>query len=114
MSMPPAARAIDQDADVELAVDLQSLFDQHPPDLLALGTGLMRDESHADHLRRQLLGFFSRLGDLDPPALAAAARMNLRLDDTESAAELFGDLTGFGRSGGHFPARHRNAKARED
>ena len=51
----------------------------------------MRDERHADHVARELLGFVGRLGELDAAALAAAAGVNLRLDDDDAAAEAPGD-----------------------
>ena len=57
----------------------------------------MRDERHADHLLRELLGLVGRLRQLDAAALAAAAGVDLRLDDDDAAAETPGDLAGFGR-----------------
>ena len=102
--MPPAAlamttgragRAIDEDAQIELALDLQPFLDQHAADLLAFGPGLMRDQRHAEHLLGELLGFVGRLGELDAAALAAAAGVNLRLDDDDVAAEAARDLAGF-------------------
>ena len=93
MSMPPAAlammtgagrRAVDHDAQVQLALDLQPLLDEHAADLLAFRAGLVRDQRHADHLLGELLGLVGRLGQLDAAALAAAAGVNLRLDDTMS------------------------------
>ena len=53
------------------------------------------------------------LGDLDAAALAAAAGMDLRLDDGNVAAEPPGDLAGFGWRERHFAARHGNPEARE-
>ena len=122
MSMPPAAlammtgrrgRAVDQDAQIELALDLEPFLDEHAADLLALGAGLMRDQRHADHLLRELLGFVGRLGDLDAAALAAAAGVDLRLDDGDVAAEPLGGVDRFGRRERHLAARHGNAEARE-
>ena len=123
MSMPPAAlamttgrrrRAIDQDAEIELALDLEPFLDQHAADLLAFGAGLVGDQRHPDHLLRELLDLVERPGDLDAAALAAAAGVNLRLDDaTCVAAEPAGDLGGFGRRERHLAARHGDAEARE-
>ena len=79
MSMPPAAltmitgrsrRAIEHDAEIQLALDLQPLLDQHAPDLLPFGTGLMRDERHAEHLARRACSASSGLlTSLTPPPL---------------------------------------------
>ena len=123
MSMPPAALAmmtgagggaVDDDAQVELAVDLRAFLDEHAAHLLALGAGLVRDERHPDHLLGELLGLVGRLRQLDAAALAAAAGMNLRLDDDDVAAEAAGDLAGFGGRERHFAARHGHAEPRED
>ena len=67
--------------EVQLAGDLQPLLDEDALDELALGAGLVRHQRHADHLRGEPLGFLGRLGELDAAALAAAAGVDLRLDD---------------------------------
>ena len=54
------------------------------------------------------------LRQLDAAALAAAAGVDLRLDDDDAAAEAAGDLAGFGGVEGDFAARHRHAVPRED
>ena len=41
---------------------------------------------------RELLGFVRRLGELDAAAFAAAAGVNLRLDDDDAAAEAPRDV----------------------
>ena len=82
-----AGRAIEHDAEIQLARHLQAFFDEHARDDAPFGTGLMRDERHADHLARELLGLLRRLRELDAAALAAAAGVNLRLDDDDVAAE---------------------------
>ena len=73
--------AVDQDAQIELALDIEPFLDEHAADLLALRAGLMRDQRHADYLLRQLLHLLDRPGDLDAAALTAAAGMNLCLHD---------------------------------
>ena len=54
------------------------------PTFLPFGAGLMRDERHPDDLLGELLGLVNRARDLDAAALAAAAGMNLRLDDAHA------------------------------
>ena len=56
----------------------------------------MGDERHADHLAGELLGFVGGLRELHAAALAAAAGVNLRLDDDDLAAEAPGDVAGLG------------------
>ena len=52
--------------------------------------------------------------ELDAAALAAAAGVNLRLDDDDAAAEAAGDVAGFAGVERDFAARHGHAVARED
>ena len=109
-----ARRAIQHEAQVHLAGDLHARFNQDPLHQAARFAGLARDEGHADHLARERLGFVPRLGELHAAALAAAARVDLRLDDDQAAAKAAGDLARFDRRERHFPARHGNAVTRED
>ena len=91
ISTEPLGGAIEDDAQVELALDLQALLDEHALHLLARRPGLVGDEVHAEDLlggRARLVG---PLHDLDAAALAAAAGVNLRLDDDGAAAEPLGD-----------------------
>ena len=109
-----AGRAIDQEAQIQLALDLQAFLDEHASDLPAFRAGLVRDERHADHLFRQALGFVGRFRQLDAAALAAAARMDLRLHDDDAGAEPLGDGRGIMSGGGDFAARNGHAESRED
>ena len=106
-------RAIDDDAQIELALDLQPFFDQHAADLAALGSGLMRDERHPEHLLGELLGLIGRFRELDAAALPAPAGMNLRLDDGDAAAKTPGNLAGFLRRERDFAARNGHTEARQ-
>ncbi len=88
---PPVA--VDDRAEVELAHHVEPLLDVEPPHLLPLGARLVRDELHAE----DLLGELARLGgaplgDLDAAALAAAAGVDLRLDDDDRAPRLGDEL----------------------
>ncbi len=117
MNTKPPWPAVEHDAEIQLARDGQRLFDQQALHLLALGPGLVRDQLHPEDFARQLAGFFSRLGQLDAAALAAASGVNLRLDDNAGCALV---QQGLGRSFGflaafdHVPARHRHSVLRED
>ena len=83
--------AIDDEAEVQLALDLQPLLDEHAPDYLPFGPGLVGHERHAEHSLGGRSRLLRTLGDLDAAAFAAAAGMNLRLDDRHAAAEAVGD-----------------------
>ena len=106
--------AIEHDAQIQLAGHLQPLFDQHAPDDAAFGAGLVRDEGHADHVARELDGLGRVLRQLDAAAFAAAARMDLRLDHHQRAAQALGDLAGFDRIGRDLAARYGHAVARQN
>ncbi len=73
----------------------------------------MRDQCHANQLLRELFDFVGRPGDLDAATLAAAAGVNLRLDDGHAAAEALGGVNRFGRGERNLAARDGNAEARE-
>ena len=96
MSMPPSelaisvtrcATAVDHHADVELLLDVGTVFDQQAPHLLAVRAGLVRDELHAEDLARVLLHLVLGFRHLDTAALAAATRMDLRLHDPDRPAK---------------------------
>ena len=81
---------------------------------MPFGTGLMRDERHADHLLRDLLRLVGRFRELDAAALAASACMNLRLDDDNISAEAPRDLAGFSGCERHFTTRDGHTEPRQD
>src|SRR5829696_2808809 len=74
----------------------------------------MGDEGHAEHVAGDALGLVGGSRQLDAAALAAAASVDLRLDDDDLAAETTRNLTGLRGAEGHFTARHRDAVTRED
>ena len=69
-------------------LDREALLDEQALDLLALGAGLRRDELHAEDLLDRGLGVGPGLRDLDAAALAAAAGVDLRLDDDDVGARV--------------------------
>src|SRR5207237_6991904 len=80
-------RAVDHETEIQLALDLESPFDEHALDLLALRSGLVGDQVHPDHLLRRGLRVIGSCHDLDAAALPASTGVNLRLDDNGAAAE---------------------------
>ena len=93
ISMPPSDEAITTTrptprsttmAEVELARDVHALLDEQALDQLAARSGLVRDQVHAEDLLRGLARGRRALDHLDAAPLAAAAGVDLRLDDDDS------------------------------
>ena len=90
--------AVDQRREVELLVDVRAVLEIEAVDLLAGRAGLHGDQRLAEHLLGEGLHLLDRAGEPDAalvargrllePALAAAARMDLALDDPERPAEF--------------------------
>ena len=108
-----ALRAIEHDAEIQLAFDGQCLFDQQPLHDAAFRSGLVRDQRHAENLLRDLNRFGRILGDLDAAAFAASAGVDLRLHD-DAAADFL--RCGFRLFDGvcHFASWHRDAVLGQD
>ena len=107
-------RAIDHQPEVQLAGDVEPLLDQQPRDLLPGRAGLVGDERHPEHLRGGLRRCLRPLDHLDAAALAAAAGVNLRLDDDRAAAEPLGRRLRRRRVDDHLARGDRHAVLRED
>jgi len=106
-------RAVEHDAEVELALDVGARLDVDLAHELAGGAGLMGDERHAEDLAGDRFGFFGRLGELHAAALAAAAGVDLGLHHAEFAAEGARGFAGFGRGGGEAAFRDGHTEVSE-
>ena len=106
--------AVHQDAEIEFALDVEAFLDQQAAHDAATGTGLRRDQVHAQNLRGQLRRFVGGTRQLHAAAFAAAAGMDLRLDHHDRRAELLGDLARLFGAGHHLAARRGNAEAAEN
>ena len=115
--------AVDQQRQVEFFLDVDAVGDVEPLHLLAGRAGLDGDQRLAEHLARVVANFVDRMGEADPAlgvgaellelALAAAARVDLRLHHPQGAGQLFGGGDRLldahrGMAGGH-----RHAELRE-
>jgi hypothetical protein len=85
---------VDHDAQVEFAADIETFLDINLLYLPPFRSGLMRHESHAQHLTGELLGFLRGLGEFYTAALTSASGMDLRLDDN-GAAKFLGSESSF-------------------
>ena len=86
----PLRGAIDDQADIEFIGDVGALFDQQALDQLALGPGLMGHQGHAENRVGVLAHLVETFSQLDAAALAAPARVDLRLDYPFFAADFPG------------------------
>ena len=80
--------AVNDEREIVFLLDGRSGLDEQTVDALTGRARLMRDEDLAEELLRRSLDGFKRVDDLDASRLAAAARMDLRLDDDDIRAEL--------------------------
>jgi arylsulfatase A-like enzyme len=99
---------------VILFLDIGAVFDVQAPHLLAQRAGLVRLELHAQDVAGARLDLVDRLGHLHAAALAAAARMDLRLDHPHRATELLCRLDGLLHRESRNAARDRHAKLAQD
>ncbi len=105
-----AGGAVDQHAEIKLALDVAAFLDIDALHFLAAGAGLVRDERHAEHLAGGLADRLQGFHDLDAARLAAAAGMDLRLDDPDRAAQLGCHLLSLLGGIGDAAARHGHAE----
>ena len=105
-----AHRAVNQDAQVKLALDVQSLFDQQPPDDAPFLARLRRHQLHSQHAFGHLGGFLGGSCQLHASRFAAASRVNLRLYDDDRSPQPLGHGARFVLLEGHFSARHGNGE----
>ncbi len=109
----PADRAVERDPEVELLGDVQGLLDEDLLDLLPVRAGLVRHELHPEDLAGEGFRLLGALRELDAAALAAAPRVDLRLDDG-APAELLRDPTRLFRRVRHAPAGGGDAEPAEN
>jgi hypothetical protein len=105
--------AVDQDRQIKLLVDVGAFLDIEPVDLLAVRSGLHRDQRRPQHLLGEFIDLGNRFGDAHAAlvaggrllelALAAAAGVDLALHHPDRTAKRF---RGGIRIGG---AQHRRA-----
>ena len=110
-------RAVQQNAQIQFAGNRQRLFDQQPPHLLALRTGLVGHQLHPENLFRQFAGLRVALGQLHAAAHPAASRVNLRLHHHSGgpcAHQVFGGALCFLARLHHRAARHRHPILRKN
>ena len=93
-------------AEIEFAFDLVGRFDVDALDRLAVGVGLMGDETLAEHLFGCVAYLAVGPAQLDAAGLAARASMDLGLDRPMPAADFGGSVDGLVRAEGNGATRH--------
>jgi len=115
----PAAGAVDQQAEIQLALDVGTFLDIQALDPPALGAGLLGDQHLTQHGGGIATDIVDGLDDPDPAlavgivleaASATAAGMDLRFDDEHRGTEPFGGGGGFVGGVGDLAARHGDAE----
>ena len=109
----PSGGAVDRQCQIELAGDVAARLDIDPLDLAPFGSGLVRHELFADQRLRRRRDLVLRAHQLDAAGLAAAAGMDLRLDDPNASADAPRHPDRLVRGIGDAPLRHRHAEFRE-
>ncbi len=114
--------AVQQQAQIQLALDVAAFLDVEALHFLAGGSGLLGHKHLAQHFAGIGRHVGDRLDDADAAlpfgivletAGAPTARMDLGLHDPNRTAQLVGDLLGFRRAEGNSPARYDDAVALE-
>ena len=93
------------DAQIEFPVDITGLLHQDLLHLLAIGTGLVRDQVHADDLGGHVPGLLRIECHLDAPPLAAAPGVYLGLDH-HPTSQIRSDVAGFLWRASHLSPGH--------
>ena len=110
----PRRGAVNDKAQVVFLFDIRAFFNQEATDLLALRPRLMRDENLAKQLLRVAFDLFNGLGNLDAARLAAATRVDLRLNDRDSGAEFLRVLDRLFHAERRQAVRHIDAEFPQD
>src|SRR5690606_24656435 len=106
-------RAVNEDGEVELALDGGTFLDIEAVHFLAFGARLMGHERRTEQAPCLLLDILDRLHHLHAAGLAATARMDLRLDDPYRPAQLFRFRDSLFRSERCMPPGHRHTVLRK-
>ena len=85
-----AGGAIDEQAEIKFALDVEAFFDEQALDDAAGGAGLRRDQLHAENVAGEIGGFVGGARQLDAATFAAAAGVDLRFHDDNMTATAGG------------------------
>ena len=101
---------VGHDRHIVFVLDVCTVFNEQTAYFLTHRAGLVRDQLHAQNFAGEFFDIVNRARQLHAAALAASARVNLRFDHPDGAAQFLRRFNRFlhGESGN--AARHRNAE----
>ena len=105
---------VEDEAKVKLLLDVRRAFDPEAIDALAIGIGLLGDKLLAEEGGGEFLHLGLGPAEFHPARRAAAAGMDLRLDDPGIAAQFAGAIACLFGAVGQAAARDGHAEAGED
>ena len=108
------AAAIDDQGDVQFSGDAAAVFDQDTGDQFAFRAGLVGAQGHAEHFAGDHADLFRGAGQFDAAPFAAAAGVDLGLDDPWAFTQALGPLAGAGAVVADVAVRDRNAEFPQD
>ena len=106
----PAGGAVDDNAEVKFARDVQAFLNQHALDQAALRPRLVSDQGHAQDSARQGLSFRRVVSQFYAATFTAATGVNLGFDHHRAAAQFFRHSASFLGLGNHLAARHGDSE----
>src|SRR6266704_2801849 len=111
-----AARAIDEEAEIKFALDVEAFFDEQALDDAAGGAGLRSDQLHAENVAGEIGGLVGGTRQLHAACFAAAACVNLGFndDDSDVRPQTVRRFARFFSGEDDFTARSGDAVARQD
>src|SRR5262249_6697541 len=109
-----ADTAIHEQRKVKFALDVEPFFNKQTFYDATSRARLNRDKIHAEHVSGNVGGFIRRMNELDATRLAAAAGVNLRLDDDHVRFEALRPFAGFFFGESDFAARRCDSVARKN
>lgn len=89
-----AAGAVDGDAEIIFAGDIDAGCDEEDGDGDAFGAGLIADHAVGEHEFGGFAGFIGGFDELDEPGLSAAAGVDLGFDDADGGLHFFEGFSG--------------------
>ena len=94
----PLKLAVDEKTDIELLDDIEPLLNKDLTDRGSGRTGLLGDQTAADHKTGEIADIFQTAGEFYAAAFASAAGVNLGLNCPNLSADFFGNLSSFLRT----------------
>ena len=109
-----AAGAVDEQAEIKFALDVEAFFDEHALHDAAGGAGLRRDELHAQDVAGDVGGLVGGARELDAAGFSAATGVDLRFHDANTRLQALRGFASFFLGESNFAARGSHTIARQN